>query len=170
MVARGAPAVETPGVLLDAGSVGLPVETTVVVTETSEETGVSEPEGTIRVVVPDAGGAVSEDGAETVGIGCPGGGKMTLVVVTTTFDSAGGGAAYELEAVGGISVTVTVTAGPQAQVAGGYVSCCKQSEDLQAAVYSHSMAATASASAATAKSLKPNMLIAGKWIDGDGEE
>ena len=131
MVARGAPAVETPGVLLEAGSVGIPLETTVLVTETSEEAGVPEPEGTMRVVVPDAGGApVSEDGAgmagcaPEVGIGCPGGGKMTLVVVTTTLDSAGGGAAYEPEAVGGISVTVTVTAGPQAQLAGRYVSYC----------------------------------------------
>ena len=105
-------------------------------TEASDETGVpeegtprvSEPEGTMRVVVPDAGGApgASEDGAgrPEVGIGCPRGGKMMLVVVTTTDDSAGGVAAYELEAVGGFSVTVTVTARPQAQVAGRHVRWC----------------------------------------------
>jgi hypothetical protein len=122
--------------------------------------GVSEPGGgTIRVVVPNAGGApgASEDGAgrPEVGIGCPGGGKMMLVVVTTTDDSAGGGAAYELEAAGGFSVTVTVTAGPQAQVAGQHVSWCdaKYGKALQPVINSHSMAATASASAATTKSL-----------------
>jgi hypothetical protein len=140
MVAKGAPAVGAVGVD-EAGSVGAPLdETTVVITDSPEETGapeegalgVSVPGGTMRVVVADAGGApgASEDGAGTaggapeVGIGCPGGGRMMLVVVTTTglLDSAGGGGTYEPEAVGGLSVTVTVTTGPQAQVARENVS------------------------------------------------
>jgi hypothetical protein len=150
MVARGAPAVGAVGVD-EAGSVGAPLdETTVVVTDSSEETGalgegapgVSEPGGTMRVVVADAGGApgASEDGAGTaggapeVGTACPGGGRMMLVVDTTTglLDSAGGGGAYEPEAVGGFSVTVTVTAGPQAQVARKHVSWCNTLRRLQA--------------------------------------
>jgi hypothetical protein len=136
---------------------------TVAVTDASDETGVPEegvPEegalgvsepggGTMSVVVPDAGGApgASEDGAgrPEVGIGCPGGGKMMLV------------AAYEPVVVGGFSVTVTVTAGPQAQVAGKHVRWCdaEYSNALQPVVYSHSraVAATASARVATAKNL-----------------
>jgi hypothetical protein len=118
------------GGVVEAGSLGAPLDDSTVVVTVSEETG-----GTMSVVVADAGGApgASEDGTGTaggapeVGIGWPGGGMMMLVVVSTTglLDSAGGGGgAYEPEAVGGFSVTVTVTAGPQAQVAEEHVSWC----------------------------------------------
>jgi hypothetical protein len=59
IVARGAPAVAAGGVV-EAGSVGAPLDDSTVVVTVSEETG-----GTMSVVVADAGGApgASEDGA-----------------------------------------------------------------------------------------------------------
>jgi hypothetical protein len=103
-VARAAPAVSTV-VLLGAGSPGRP-----------------EDEGTISVVV-----AVVE-GRSVVGIGRPGGGRITLVVVATggpllkvdveIADRAGGGVHEGLTDSGRHSVTVTVTVAAGAQTAG----------------------------------------------------
>jgi hypothetical protein len=79
----------------------------------------------MMVVVPDAGGAPE------VGIGCPGGGRMTLVVDSTllraeeTADSAGG--AYDgLPGCGTHSVTVTVavTVAAGAQAARRLINLC----------------------------------------------
>jgi hypothetical protein len=132
-VARAAPAVSGGGdVLLASGSPGRPddeVATTVVVTDAVEETEAPEasPVRTMSVVVP--------GGAPEVGIGCPGGGRITLVVVSAgrpllraeeMADSAGGGAYDGFPGWGmhSVTVTVAVTVAAGAQTTGRLVSLC----------------------------------------------
>lgn len=129
-VARAAPAVSGgEEVLLASGSPGRPeddVATTVVVTDAVEEAEAPEvsPEGAMSV--EDAGGVTE------VGIGCPGGGRITLVVnspllrAEETTDSAGGGAYDGLPGCGmhSVMVTVAVMVAGGAQTAGEFVNLC----------------------------------------------